>query len=279
MKSQMNLGPLFRLGSLYISQGYMVILMHRPMEGACTCGAASCTKIGKHPRFNDWPNKTIQDAEAFRQALKANPLSNIAIVPREDMIVIDVDEMKGGKQSLKNLECQFGKLPTCPTVLTGGGGLHRYYSAPILVRNSVGTVAPGIDVRTRGGCAIAPPSVHSSGDYYKWAPGLSLSDLRLPLLPDWMLDLLDRRKAQQSASKTPRSNNYSGFQQGARNDGMTRLAGMLIGKDIDLECVHSLLVGFNERFNEPPLDESEIKTIVSSIAEREIKKRRSRAKR
>jgi len=54
---------------------------------------------------------------------------------------------------------------------------------------------------------------------------------------------------------------------------MTKLAGHLIGKRVNLIFVLNLLVAFDQKFNNPPLGEAEVRTIVSSIAKCELEKR------
>ena len=62
------------------------------------------------------------------------------------------------------------RLPA-PIVETGGGGRHFYFRLPDGaegVGNSTGVLGPGVDVRGEGGMVVAPPSVHESGERYRW---------------------------------------------------------------------------------------------------------------
>ena len=34
----------------YIGRGWPVIPLHCPVSGGCSCGDASCARVGKHPR-------------------------------------------------------------------------------------------------------------------------------------------------------------------------------------------------------------------------------------
>ena len=57
------------------------------------------------------------------------------------------------------------------------------------VRNSVGKVAPGIDVRGDGGYVLVPPSVHPSGRQYAWSVD---SAGEFALAPDWLIAQVSR---------------------------------------------------------------------------------------
>lgn len=63
-------------------------------------------------------------------------------------------------------------LPETVTVLTPSGGRHIWLSGPpdVVVPNSAGRLAPGIDVRGRGGYLVGPGSVSTRGAY-RLAPG------------------------------------------------------------------------------------------------------------
>jgi hypothetical protein len=64
-------------------------------------------------------------------------------------------------------------------VRTGGGGWHLLY-APTWLGNRVGLL-PGVDWRGHGGLIVAPPSVHASGQPYRWVRPLGSE---LPAVPD-----------------------------------------------------------------------------------------------
>ena len=55
------------------------------------------------------------------------------------------------------------------------------------IRNSAGTIAPGLDVRADGGYVVLPPSIHPSGRPYVWSVD---SGDHFAEAPAWLSNLL-----------------------------------------------------------------------------------------
>jgi len=86
-----------------------------------------------------------------------------------DVFVLDVDPDKGGFETLKALEAHQEPLPRTATVKTGREGLHIYLRYPddgTVIRNSVGALGPGLDIRGEGGYVLLPPSTTEGA--YEW---------------------------------------------------------------------------------------------------------------
>lgn len=119
---------------------------------------------GKKPIQTDWPNSQLTDPLQIDLARY-----NLGIVTGDGFIVIDVDYQKPEAQAsfarYKHL------LPSATRIVsTPSGGFHLYYlaSPDQLERFAIKTcsgIAPGIDVRAKGGCVAAPPSRTSAGAY------------------------------------------------------------------------------------------------------------------
>ena len=122
------------------------------------------------------------------------PSANIGIATGavSGVVVLDADPRHGSHQSLVGLMSKYGELPSTPTVLTGGGGVHFYFRAPdnTEIHNSVGLLGAGLDIRGLGGYVIAPPSWHPSGEPYRWAPEACIGEIELAPLPAWLIALL-----------------------------------------------------------------------------------------
>lgn len=152
----------------YAERGYPVLPLHGLKDGVCTCSkGAKCTSSGKHPKTTNGVKDATTDEATIVGWFKNKPHTNVGIATgcASWLFVVDVDPDKGGFESLAKLN-----LSSPMTVRTGSGGLHLYYKfdPAIVVGNSAGKLAPGIDIRTTGGYVVAPPSLHRSGKLYTW---------------------------------------------------------------------------------------------------------------
>jgi hypothetical protein len=109
------------------------------------------------------------------------------------IVVLDVDKKHGGLESLHTLLDAHGyDWAETLAVVTGGGGRHFYFQHPgHPVRNRAG-ILPGIDIRGDGGYVVAPPSLHESGEAYRYVN----EDAPIQVMPGWLVDLLGPRDAQ-----------------------------------------------------------------------------------
>ncbi|PZS32994.1 MAG: DNA primase, partial [Pseudonocardiales bacterium] len=114
---------------------------------------------------------------------KTWPNANIGIRPAEALLVVDVDPRNGGDRQLAGMQRMHHPLPITQTARTGGGGLHIWLRCGTPV--TVGKLADGLDVKTRSGYVVVPPSTHASGGRYEW---IDLSDVAPA--PDYLRHLL-----------------------------------------------------------------------------------------
>ena len=192
---------------------------------------------------------------AFREA-------NVGIVTGKvsGLAVIDV-EKDGIHQN----------FPKTVTAESGGGGRHYYYRYPKKRDLRNGTRLPGfacVDLRAEGGYVVAPPSVHPSGDHYRWinAPDdTELAEFPLDILREWKIP------------STPQAPSQATFNlEGSRNDATARFVGSLLVKldPANWETkAWDAVVAWNAKHNIPPLAESELRTVFASIAQAEREKR------
>jgi hypothetical protein len=231
-----------------------------------------CEARGKRPITRNGLKDATTNPEQIERLWRADGNANVAIrTGRESgIVVIDLDGDEGS-DSLYLLEREHQDLPRTARVVTPRGGQHLYFRYPgVEVRNSAGRLGERIDVRGDGGYVLAPPSTGENGRRYE-------PDERAPLaeLPAW---LLERLSSAPSASQPAPTSEWiaivrDGLRQGERNNGLARLTGHLLARDIDVHLVHELVLLVN-RGCKPPLDEAEVDRVVVSIAGRELRKRK-----
>lgn len=126
---------------------------------------------------------TQRDSEDFMPELNSDTY-NVGIVTGKSsgIIAIDIDPKHGGtKEAVDGLA---GTVTRTRTHRTPSGGLHlifRYPDGVEHIGNSVGRLAPGIDVRADGGYVVAPTSRLDESDYEVVDPCV-ISDLPAGIL-------------------------------------------------------------------------------------------------
>jgi len=247
----------------YARLGLPVFPLHSPFKSGCSCGNAKCKNVGKHPRTAHGFKDATTNEKQIRKWWKQWPKANIGIQTGAEsgINVLDVDPRHGGARSLQRLEMMaHAGLPLCPTVLTGGGGQHRYFSHPgVPVKNKTG-IAPGLDIRGDGGYVVAPPSRHESGKRYEWAKHARLGELELPRLPEWLQKLVTEPAKKQT------KNSGGTIHEGERNAALTSLAGAVRRHGATEETILAALRKHNVERCDPPLSDEELETIAASVS-------------
>lgn len=197
------------------------------------------------------------------------PDANLAVVTGvvSGLVVLDVDPGHGGDESLAALERAHGTCPDTVEALTGGGGRHRYFAHPgEITRNRVG-IAPGIDLRGDGGYVVAPPSVHATGESYRWVRAPEVCPLAS--LPQWLASEPDHQPRTGHPLSHWRRLLREGVAEGERNNSIASLAGHLLRHEIDPEVALELLLTWNVVRCRPPLEPEEVVRTLESILRRQ----------
>ena len=135
---------------------------------------------------------------------------------------------------------------------------HFLYQFPDALKgvstNTVGKIHTGVDTRGEGGCLIWWPAhgLGASGD---------LTDLTEP--PSWLLDTLVESSR---ASRDNPTTSSSPIRVGNRNDSLASYCGSLWAKGRSKEQMLTLALNFNAEQNQPPLDISEVNSVVDSMS-------------
>jgi putative DNA primase/helicase len=155
----------------YAAKGWHVFPLHTIRGGKCGCGAGACDSPGKHPMVSGGVYAATTDEDQIRVWWARWPEANIGVATGmvSRFIVLDVDVKGGGDEALADyLKDKATPLPQTQVAITGSGGKHILFKHPgVKVPNKV-RIAPGLDIRGDGGYIAAPPSLHISGQRYRW---------------------------------------------------------------------------------------------------------------
>jgi hypothetical protein len=151
---------------------------------------------GSTPAFAGWQAKATSDpaliANLWRSASGEPVPYNIGVLTGDGLTVLDVDTKKGrgGGGSLEIL-LMLGLNDETFTVRTKSGGKHLYFdSGSLPLRNSVGHLAPGLDVRSEGGYVVGPGSTVGLQSYAIEA------DLPVAPIDEWFAKRCGEARAQ-----------------------------------------------------------------------------------
>jgi len=244
----------------YAARGWSVI----PIEPA-----------GKRPLV-PWEEfqRRVADATEIGDWFWRWPHANIAVVTgsQSHLVVLDIDPLHGGAESLDDAEESEGCLPPTIEATTGSGGRHVYFAHPGgLVQNRVGLL-PGIDLRADGGYVVAPPSVHCSGVRYVWAPAHAPGEATLAPLPPWLLTLASQQGRHGHPVAHWRDLSRRDVHVGERNNTIASFAGHLIWHGVDHNVALELLLAWNRTHCDPPLGDDEVARTVASIADLHVRR-------
>lgn len=249
----------------YAQRGWLVLPIHSVQDSRCSCGRATCTSVGKHPRTTHGLKDATRNETQIQDWWTQWPDANVGIVTGapSKLVVLDIDPRNGGEDSLAALERTHGALPQTVVSRTGGGGEHIFFQHPGKAIKSR-PIAAGVDVKADGGYVVAPPSNHQSGELYLWKTSRQPEDLPLAVLPAWLGAQLTHRTEPLStpSAGTPAKK----MCQGQRNKNLASMAGAMRRQGADQATILQALKAHNRDHCEPPLPEHEVNQIAGSIA-------------
>jgi uncharacterized protein YdaU (DUF1376 family) len=254
----------------YAERGWLVLPLHAAVGGACTCGKP-CSSPGKHPRTKNGLKDATTSREQVRKWWTLWPDSNVGILTgrKSGLLVIDVDDKNGakGSESLAALAAPH-KQPLDTYTVSTGNGKHLYFRYPecAVIKNTVGTLGSGLDVRSDNGYVVAPPSLHVNTRHYHVE-----ADRPLAVLPEWLLALMTRN-GKNKVERQKLSNRAGALADappvfaGERNDTMYKLGCALRGRHaMERADIERVLLQYNDSKCTPPLEVTEVLAVVESV--------------
>jgi AAA domain/Bifunctional DNA primase/polymerase, N-terminal len=177
---------------LYRQIGLQVVPSYQPNE----------VRDWKRPKLNSWrehENELVSDGK-FNEwfgpqgQFKQSNLGVICGKASHGLFFLDLDMQKenGAEQWYMELLANTdGRAFQTPTQQTGGGGIQILFRAPLDRIPSTCKTAIGVDVRGQGGFSVVPPSIHESGQNYRWCKGLAPWEVEIMEAPPWLLTELE----------------------------------------------------------------------------------------
>jgi hypothetical protein len=222
------------------------------------------------------------DREAIQHWWNQFPNANIGVATgeRSGFWVLDIDERKGGEDSLNDLIRERGPLPETVEQLTGGGGRHLLFQHVAGVGNRT-AVRPGIDVRGVAGYVIAAPSIHpETRRPYAWEVDHHPLEVPVAPAPEWLIELVRDRAPLDLNGAIGQASPWlemalGPVAEGRRNDTATRLAGHLLRRYVEPRLAYALLSAWNAAHCCPPLSQVEFSRTYNSVLALEMRRRRS----
>lgn len=135
--------------------------------------------------------------EQVRTWWTQNPDANIAIVlgKASNIITLEVDDEKA---------INGHAIPVTPQAISGGKGLPHIYFRYVGGMKNHKAHEDGrelFSIRGDGQYVLAPPSIHPSGNSYKWVYGLRIDRVEPAEPPDWVLGLITGDPAKEEAER------------------------------------------------------------------------------
>jgi hypothetical protein len=206
----------------YARRGFHVVRLHGLLlspDGKLVCDCdkgARCGWPGKHPHhlpgFMDGMPPTVEQVmEWWEEA----PNSNVGLLTGGEWgLVLDLDlpresNSANGVDAWYELSEIHGGAPATRVSITGSGGMHWWFQLPqgrTYMDEIVIGKPNGVDVKKTRGMVVAPPSLHTSGNLYRWQ-----SEAEPTIAPSWLFAY--DKSMQGLASNAPDSKgNSSGSQ-------------------------------------------------------------------
>jgi len=222
---------------------------------------------GKKPLFDGWPEKATSNLGQLAQWAREFPGCNwgVATGKVSGFFVVDVDVAHGnGFETLATMEARGLTLPATFTVKTGSGGEHRYFVMPEQgeIRNNIGKLGPGLDIRGSGGYVLLAGSTHANGQPYVVTNPAAIA-VAPALLKEWL-----RQKPAPAAAPNNGAAQCAKVPEGQRHATLVSLAGTMHRRGMTPAAIEAALLAENEQRCDPPLPRAKVVKIARDIVHR-----------
>jgi hypothetical protein len=227
----------------------------------------------KEPCIRKWPQLATTDESQIRRWWAQWPQANIGGA-MAGFLAVDVDPRHGGDTAFEALNMVEGFTETALSQTWSDGAHHVYRLPPdTSLGNSVGKVAPGIDIRSGGGFIVLPGST-IEGRAYRWA-----NDLKPAIAPQWLMGHCKAARLKgANAGKRLMEEDETAIRlaatwlmrcapdavEGHRDQTAYENALILFDKGVTNRTAHEMMLEWNQERCFPPLDESVIAQKVNS---------------
>ncbi len=221
----------------------------------------------KSPMLKAWPDRATTNPETIRKWWASTPDANIGGAVPQGYILLDVDGAEG-RASIAGRHLPHTITATTPREDTGH---HYWLRLPEGVTATNRTILPGVDVKTAGGYAVLPPSIHpDTGGRYQWADLCAPGEVDVADAPVWLVELLTTKRDRDTAGIGRSDIDAAGLAdeilEGVRNVTLFHHACRLRGRGADADTLLEVLLIANAERCRPALPEREVQTIAASAA-------------
>jgi len=188
-------GDIAKAALEYAAKGWPVLPVHsRAPNGTCTCLSPDCKEPAKHALTPNAENDATTDPEIIAGWWQRWPWANVGVVTgaRSGIVVFHVDDKPDALEAYDRLLDEVGLLPITLTGLSGGDGFQMVFRYPgVCTKSKANAFGPGLDVKADGAWVVVAPSVHITGQVYRWED----DPPPLALWPEVLTERLNARPA------------------------------------------------------------------------------------
>lgn len=259
-------------------------------QGVCTCAKGpACTSPGKHPRVHAWNKAATTEEDVIADWWEKWPKSNVGVVmgPTSGIVDLEADDEEAEQFILELFK---GYEIVTPT-FKSSRGTHRLFKFTTDLPNSDKAhwrLKSGINLdfkignNDKGTYCVFPPSRHASGAVYRWV--IHPDDCDVAEIPPEVIarlhvlategDLTVREGKRRPKEHWDRI--LGGVTEGERNESAASLIGKIVSSYNNPEdrsqqqLMWSFISLWNAQNNNPPLEESELRTTFESVLSRHI---------